>query len=246
MMASSSSSNAITLTENDIPGASLLGRKPEELLNSELKFWLKCRGDTGKGLKTKAELVKRIYDYIKTGKDKEIVDPDPHNIYSRRKEKQTTSTDLSENGEVSVEFPSAGWGSSLEKMSMFTRVEMNSFVMKSGKAMANKDHYTVPTGLIKARCFLDDEYLEEIECASNSKHFFFKGKFVQVQLYDFSHRTSRNVKQLLCRYYVWLCITTESTYRPHLVSQRNLMKGYHFVPDMEIFCLVYCTLNVNP
>ena len=57
MMALSSSSNAITLTENDVPGASLLGRKPEELSNSELKFWLKCRGDTGKGLKTKAELV---------------------------------------------------------------------------------------------------------------------------------------------------------------------------------------------
>ena len=31
-------------------------------------------------------------------------------------------------------------------------------------------------GLIKARRFLDDEYLEEIEGASNSKHFFFKGK----------------------------------------------------------------------
>lgn len=175
MMASSSSSNAITLTENDIPGASLFGRKPEELSNSELKFWLKCRGDTCKGLKTKAELVKRVCDYIKTGKDKKIVDPDPHNIYSRRKEKQTTSTDLSDDGEVSVEFPSAGWGSSLEKMPMFTRVEMNSFVMKSGKAIANKDHHTVPTGLIKARRFLDDEYLEEIECASNSKHFFFKG-----------------------------------------------------------------------
>ena len=143
MMASSSSSNAITLTENDIPGASLLGRKPEELSNSELKFWLKCRGDTGKGLKTKAELVKRVYDYFKTGKDKEIVDPDPHNIYSRRKEKQTTSTDLSDDGEESVEFPSAGWGFSLEKMPMFTRVEMNGFVMKSGKAIANKDHHTV-------------------------------------------------------------------------------------------------------
>ena len=176
MMASSSSSNAITLTENDIPAASLLGRKPEELSNSELKFWLKCRGDMGKGLKTKAELVKRVYDYLKTGKDKEIVDPDPHNIYSRRKEKQTTSTDLSDDGEESVEFPSAGWGTSLEKMPMFTRVEMNGFVMKSGKAIANKDHHTVPTGLLKARRFLDDECLEEIECASNSKHSFFKGK----------------------------------------------------------------------
>ena len=104
------------------------------------------------------------------------MDPDPHNIYSRRKEKQTTSTDLSADSEESVEFPRAGWGSSLEKMPMFMRVEMNGFVMKSGKAIANTDHHTVPTGLVKARRFLDDEYLEDIECASNSKHFFFKGK----------------------------------------------------------------------
>ena len=76
----SSDSNAIPLMENDIPGASLLGRKPEELKNSELKFWLKCRGDTGKGLKTKAELVKRVYEYIRSGKDKQIIDPDPHTI----------------------------------------------------------------------------------------------------------------------------------------------------------------------
>ena len=68
------------LSENDISGASLLGRKPEELKNSELKFWLKCRGDTGKGLKTKAELVKRVYEYIRSGKDKQIIDPDPHTI----------------------------------------------------------------------------------------------------------------------------------------------------------------------
>ena len=47
-----------SLTE-DIPGASLHGRKPSELKNDELKFWLRCRGDRAKGLKTKAELVKR-------------------------------------------------------------------------------------------------------------------------------------------------------------------------------------------
>ena len=49
------------LEEKDIPGASLCGRKPSELKNEELKFWLRCRADPGKGLKTKAELVKR-YD----------------------------------------------------------------------------------------------------------------------------------------------------------------------------------------
>ena len=87
MMALSCSSNAITLTENDVPGASLLGRKPEELSNSELKFWLKCRGDTGKGLKTKAELVKRVYDYFKTGKDKEICGSRPTQYIQPQKRK---------------------------------------------------------------------------------------------------------------------------------------------------------------
>ena len=78
-------SSSTFLTENDIPGASLLGRKPEELKISELKFWLKCRGDAGKGLKMKAELVKRVYEYVRTGKDKQVVDPDPHKIERRSK-----------------------------------------------------------------------------------------------------------------------------------------------------------------
>ena len=58
-MATSSTTRIAVLTEQDIPGASLHGRKPSELKNDELKFWLPCRGDRGKGLKMKAELVKR-------------------------------------------------------------------------------------------------------------------------------------------------------------------------------------------
>ena len=50
---------ARVLTEDDIPGASLAGREPSSLKNEELRFWLKCRGDSLKGLKTKALLVKR-------------------------------------------------------------------------------------------------------------------------------------------------------------------------------------------
>ena len=54
MANTSNISNPTFLTENDIPGASLLGRKPEELKISEIKFWLKCCGDA----------VKRGHDYI--------------------------------------------------------------------------------------------------------------------------------------------------------------------------------------
>jgi len=53
----SNSSNALLLTEDDIPGVSLLGQKPEELKTAELRLWLKCRGDLCSGLKKKAELV---------------------------------------------------------------------------------------------------------------------------------------------------------------------------------------------
>ena len=48
-----------SLTEEDIPGASLQGRNLTTLKSDELRFWLKCRGDPAKGLKTKAQLAKR-------------------------------------------------------------------------------------------------------------------------------------------------------------------------------------------
>lgn len=51
----------------DIPDASLLGRNPEELKTAELRLWLRCRGDSCKGLKMKPG--KRVHEYIRTGKD---------------------------------------------------------------------------------------------------------------------------------------------------------------------------------
>ena len=48
----------LVLTEDDIPGSLLDGRDANRLKNSELKFWLKCHGDSCKGLST-AQLCKR-------------------------------------------------------------------------------------------------------------------------------------------------------------------------------------------
>ena len=112
------------LEENDFPGASLCGRKPSELKKEDLKFWLKCRGDQEKGLKTKAELVKRwemtsfpfafvtckslslpfwsafyaflrVEEYIRSGKDKIIVDPDPNWLYTKRKQLRSSTPSAS-------------------------------------------------------------------------------------------------------------------------------------------------------
>ena len=45
------------LTEDDVPGASLKGRKAEQLKNDELKGWLRCRGAIVSG--TRVQLLER-------------------------------------------------------------------------------------------------------------------------------------------------------------------------------------------
>ena len=48
---------ARSLSEADVPGASLNGRKPEQLKIPELKLWLACRRAPTRG--RKADLVER-------------------------------------------------------------------------------------------------------------------------------------------------------------------------------------------
>lgn len=50
---------SVNLSEEDIAVASLEGRNSAELHNDGLRFCLKYRGDKCKGLKTKAQLLKR-------------------------------------------------------------------------------------------------------------------------------------------------------------------------------------------
>ena len=58
-MAAEKPLSASRLFEGDIPGAALQGRNPTTITTDELRFWLKCRGDPAKGIKTKAQLAKR-------------------------------------------------------------------------------------------------------------------------------------------------------------------------------------------
>ncbi|PFX19213.1 hypothetical protein AWC38_SpisGene16382 [Stylophora pistillata] len=166
----------VILTEDDIPGASLAGRNPSSLKNDELKFWLRCRGDSLKGLKTKAQLVKRVQDYVENGRDKMLVDPDGDKIYTKRKARFSSllPNDYVSPVTSSVKYPSDGWGKSLERMPCFTRAEMNQHVANSGKRVANAEHHSIPTNLKKAKTFLKDEYLKEIEANSDQRYFYLK------------------------------------------------------------------------
>jgi len=125
----------------------------------------------------------RVEEYIKTGKDKYVVDPDPDKIYSKRKEFQTKRLS-SNNGGVeqqskdrrNVKFPESNWSSSLTKMPMFTRAEMNNHINRTGKNVAGKSNNSIPTNLKKAQTFLQDEYLHCIETNSDQRHFYVRAK----------------------------------------------------------------------
>lgn len=121
-------------------------------------------------------------EYIDTGRDKDLVDPDPHLLYRRRKERDSKlaleSIKIPAKAADRVKFPNKddAWGKSLDKMPMFTRAQMNTHIKNSGKNIADKDNHTIPTGLRKAKTFLEDQYLEEICCLHDQRYFYFKAK----------------------------------------------------------------------
>ena len=85
------------------------------------------------------------------------MDPDPNGLYTKRKQQRigigaTSSVTDSSNGDAnkpSVKYPSDGWSTSLEKMPMFTRAEMNEHIARSGKSISDIQHHSVPTSLRK-------------------------------------------------------------------------------------------------
>lgn len=80
----------------------------------------------------------RVEEYIRTGRDRNIVDPDPNRIYTKRKEHKDASDGNSSRAATSdsrpePSFPSDGWSSDIKRMPFFTRAEMNNHISKSGK-----------------------------------------------------------------------------------------------------------------
>lgn len=60
-------------------------------------------------------------------------------------------------------------------MPLFTRGEMNRHIEQSGKNLGSFSKiHTVPTSPRKAKTFLEDEYLKEIQAASDDHYFYFK------------------------------------------------------------------------
>ena len=96
---------------------------------------------------------------MKSGRDQMVIDPDPDEIYTKRKKRivnvMMSSTPLSS---PSVKYPNDGLGNSLERMPSFTRAEMNQHITNSGKKVASIQHHSIPTNFKKAKTFLTDQY----------------------------------------------------------------------------------------
>ena len=122
----------------------------------------------------------RVEEYIASGRDKFIVDPDPNQIYTKRKARECSVSlpgPSSQNDAAPrSKYPTTGWGKALEKLPLFTKAEMKKHVENSGKRIGNAEHHSVPTSLKRAKTFLQDEYLKEIEAADDQDYFYFKCK----------------------------------------------------------------------
>ncbi|CAH3107997.1 unnamed protein product, partial [Pocillopora meandrina] len=59
---------------------------------------------------------------------------------------------------------------------MFTRAELEKHISDSGKKHRHGEHHSLPTGLQKAKQFLADEYLHEIQTHSDQRYFYFCAK----------------------------------------------------------------------
>ena len=116
----------------------------------------------------------RVEQYIETGRDKYIVDPDTNGPYTKTKQQRNQSESSKDASQLqgdktasSVDYPAEGWSNSLLKLPVFTWAELNEHIARTGKNIGNKDHHSVPTSLQKAKIFLEDEYLHEIMAASD-------------------------------------------------------------------------------
>ena len=132
----------------------------------------------------------RVNQNIETGLKDVIVDPDPELIYTKRKiareqansGKETApdtcnaSTVSQHQGKARVNYPTSGWGISLNKMPFYSRAEMDKYVARTGKSLGCAGKKSVPTGLKKAATFLKDEYLKEIQSYVDQRYFFMRCK----------------------------------------------------------------------
>lgn len=102
------------------------------------------------------------HEYNKCGLDKMIVHPDLNNIYTKRMTRLLVLSAEHSLQALTPNYPSDAWKNSLIRMPPFISAEMNHPIESSGKRIGNAGHHSIPTSLRKAKTFLNDRYLKDI------------------------------------------------------------------------------------
>ena len=86
------------------------------------------------------------------------MNPDPNGLYTKRKQQcigigaasSVADGDAHNKERLTVKYPTDGWSTSLERMPMFNRAEMNEHIARSGKNISDIQNHSVPTSLRNA------------------------------------------------------------------------------------------------
>ena len=142
----------------------------------------------------------RVNEYLEAKIEHVLADPDVNFVYTRRKRRLLGLEDALDPNTPNSSTPSHntnGWGSALAKSSLFTCAEMDRHVicLNSGKKHQTREYHLLPTGLRKAKAFLADEYLHEIQTHQDQSYFYYRAKcFHSFKVREEPH----NLKLTLC------------------------------------------------
>ena len=150
------------------------------------EFWVKVLWRFVQRIAHKVQLCKQCWVHktitIKHG----LVNPDVNFVYTRRKRQllgqedalnpNTPNSSAPSNNTKKIAFPTDGCGTALAKSPLFTCAEMDRHIANSGKKHQNSEYHSLPTGLRKAKAFLADKYLHEIQTHQDQSYFYYRVK----------------------------------------------------------------------
>ena len=149
----------------------------------------------------------RANEYLEAKIEHVLVDPGVNFVYTRRKRRllsledaldpNTPNSSTPSDNTKKVAFPTDGWGSALAKSPLLTCAEMDRHIicLNSGKKHQTREYHLLPTGLRKAKAFLADEYLHEIQTHQDQSYFYYRAKcFHSFKVREEPH----NLKLALC------------------------------------------------
>ena len=148
----------------------------------------------------------RVNDYLEAKSEHVLVDRDVNFVYTRHKRRllgledaldPNTPNSSTPSDNTKIGFPADGWGTALAKSPLFTCAEMDRHIANSGKKKhQNSKYHSLPTGPRKAKAFLADEYLHEIQTHQDQSYFYYRTKcfhsFTEVR------EEPHNLKLALC------------------------------------------------